>query len=197
MAPNKKNKVHFPKDGKKFEEEMKNNSTSFVKFYSPTCGHCSNMQNAWDGLNANSKLDHVGLFEVDVTQNPSVPVSCNIPQQMGVPYIILIDNEGKKINEYTGDRSTHDMENFILSNTNSHAKPVHAKPVHAKPVHAKPVHVKLVHAKPVHVKPVHVKPVPHALRRRAGGRTKKNKRRYRQTTRKTIRRKRTIKRKYL
>ena len=157
MAPNKKNKVHFPNDKKKFEVEMKNNSTSFVKFYSPTCGHCSNMQNAWDVLNTNSKLDHVGLFEVDVTQNPTVPDSCNIPQQTGVPYIILIDNEGKKINEYTGDRSTRDMENFILSNT---------------------------------------MPVPHA-RRRAGGRTKKNKRRYRQTTRKTIRRKRTIKRKYL
>ena len=126
MAPIKKNKVHFPKDKKKFEEEMKNNSTSFVKFYSPTCGHCSNMQNAWDGLNANNKLDHVGLFEVDVTQNPTVPDSCNIPQQTGVPYIILIDNEGKKINEYTGDRSTRDMENFILSNTKSkQVKPEH------------------------------------------------------------------------
>jgi thioredoxin-like negative regulator of GroEL len=164
MAPNKKNKVHFPKDKKDFKEEMKNNSTSFVKFYSPTCGHCSNMQNAWDGLNANNKLDHVGLFEVDVTQNPTVPDSCNIPQQMGVPYIILIDSEGNKLDEYMGDRSTHDMENFILSNT--------------MPEH-------------------HAKPVPHAPRRRAGGRTKKNKRRYRQTTRKTIRRKRTIKRKYL
>ena len=178
MAPIKKNKVHFPKDKKKFEEEMKNNSTSFVKFYSPTCGHCSNMQNAWDGLNTNNKLDHVGLFEVDVTQNPSVPDSCNIPQQTGVPYIILIDNEGKKINEYTGDRSTRDMENFILSNT----KPI---PHAAKPIpHA---------AKPEHHQ---------RQRRRAGGRTKKNKRRYRQTTRKTItrktiRRKRTIKRKYL
>lgn len=163
MATNKKNKVHFPKDKKKFEEEMKNNSTSFVKFYSPTCGHCSNMQNAWNMLNANNKLDHVGLFEVDVTQNPTVPYSCNIPQQTGVPYIILIDNEGKKINEYTGDRTTRDMENFILSNT---------KQKHQR------------------------------QRSRTGGRTKKNKRRSRQTTRKTItrktiRRKRTIKRKYL
>lgn len=189
MAPNKKNKVHFPKDEKKFEEEMKNNSTSFVKFYSPTCGHCSNMQNAWDRLNTNNKLDHVGLFEVDVTQNPTVPDSCNIPQQTGVPYIILIDSEGNKLDEYMGDRSTHDMEKFILSNT----KPV---PHAAKPVPhaAKPIpHA----AKPEH----HTMPIPHA-RRRAGGRTKKNKRRYRQTTRKTItrktiRRKRTIKRKYL
>lgn len=172
MAPIKKNKVHFPKDKKNFEKEMKNNSTSFVKFYSPTCGHCSNMQNAWDGLNTNNMLDHVGLFEVDVTQNPTVPDSCNIPQQTGVPYIILIDNKGNKLVEYMGDRSTHDMEKFILSN---------AKPEHRQ-------------------------------RRRAGGRTKKNKRRYRQTTRKnitrknitrktitrkTITRKRTIKRKYL
>ena len=174
MAPIKKNKVHFPKDKKNFKEEMKNHSTSFVKFYSPTCGHCSNMQNAWNMLNANNLLDHVGLFEVDVTQNPTVPDSCNIPSQTGVPYIILIDNEGKKINEYTGDRSTRDMEKFILSNTKSKQ----------------------------------VKPVPHQVqRRRAGGQTKKNKRRSRQSrrktitrktiTRKTIRRKRTIKRKYL
>ena len=165
MAPNKKNKVHFPKDKKIFEEEMKNNSISFVKFYSPTCTHCSNMQNAWNMLNTNSMLDHVGLFEVDVTQKQMIPSSCNIPPETGVPYIILIDSNGTKINEYTGDRSTSDMENFILSNT----KPI---PHAAKPIpHA---------AKPEHHQ---------RQRRRAGGRTKKNKRRYRQTRRKTIRRK--------
>jgi thioredoxin-like negative regulator of GroEL len=121
MAPikkNNKNKIKFPDDNKNFDEQMKQYNTSIVKFFSPQCGHCVAMKNAWDSLD----LDDVGIFEVDVTKNPVIPQTCNISPDTGVPHIILIDSLGNKKAEYNGDRTTDDMKKFVLDNKSKSKK---------------------------------------------------------------------------
>ena len=110
---NKMNKINFPDDHKKFDEEMKQYNMSIVKFFSPQCGHCVAMQNAWDSIDLDND---VGIFEVDVTKNPVIPQSCNISPTTGVPHIILIDSLGNKKAEYNGNRTTDDMKKFVLDN---------------------------------------------------------------------------------
>ena len=121
MAPikkNNKNKINFPDDNKKFDEQMKQYNMSIVKFFSPQCGHCVAMKNAWDSLD----LDDVGIFEVDVTKDPIIPQTCNISPTTGVPHIILIDSLGNKKAEYNGNRTTDDMKKFVLDNKNKSKK---------------------------------------------------------------------------
>jgi len=87
---------------------------SFVKLYSPSCGHCVAMQKDWDNLNNNPELKKYNMAiievhkdELDKINSPAMSVNG------GFPTIRKVLKNGKLGKDYNGDRSTKDMVKFI------------------------------------------------------------------------------------
>lgn len=90
---------------------------AFVKLYSPGCGHCVAMQDAWDALKGNAALKdydmaviEVHADELDHIKNPAMSVN------QGFPTIRKVLKNGNLGKDYEGDRSTADMITFIKDN---------------------------------------------------------------------------------
>ena len=105
-----------PTDSEKYDDLIQT-MPAFVKLYSPNCGHCVNMKEAWDALedSADIKKYDIAIIEVHegATNNISSP-SGKIDQ--GLPTIRAVQLHGKKWKEYEGDRSVKDMVKFIKDN---------------------------------------------------------------------------------
>ena len=104
--------------GKGFDELInEKDKVSFVKFYQPTCHHCTKMKKAWEDLGKllqdKCKKD-ISLIEVngDALSESKSDVSKEI---RGFPTIMILES-GKKKAEYSGDRTTEDMLNFMIDN---------------------------------------------------------------------------------
>ena len=97
---------------------------AFVKLYSPGCGHCVAMQDAWDALKGNAALKdydmaiiEVHADELDKINSPAVSVN------QGFPTIRKVLKNGNLGKDYEGDRSTADMIKFIKDNfSETHSK---------------------------------------------------------------------------
>ena len=90
---------------------------AFVKLYSPGCGHCVAMQDAWDALKGNAALKdydmaviEVHADELDHIKSPAMSVN------QGFPTIRKVLKNGNLGKDYEGDRSTADMITFIKDN---------------------------------------------------------------------------------
>jgi hypothetical protein len=108
--------------------DITNTIPSFVKLYSPSCGHCIAMQEDWDNLKNNPELKNYNMAvievhadELDNINSPAVSVNG------GFPTIRKVLKSGKLGKDYNGDRSTKDMIKFIkdefketLTNGKSH-----------------------------------------------------------------------------
>ena len=105
-----------PNDSEKYDELIEE-MPAFIKIYSPNCGHCVNMKEAWDALEDSDNIKNydIAIIEVheEATNNINSP-SGKIDQ--GLPTIRAVKLHGKKWNEYEGDRSVKDMVNFIKDN---------------------------------------------------------------------------------
>ena len=87
---------------------------SFVKLYSPTCGHCVAMQKAWNNLKNNPELKNYNMAVIEVHANELDKI--NSPAMSvngGFPTIRKVLKNGKLGKDYNGDRSTKDMVKFI------------------------------------------------------------------------------------
>ena len=87
---------------------------SFVKLYSPSCGHCVAMQKAWDSLKNNPALKNYNMAVIEVHANELDKI--NSPAMSvngGFPTIRKVLKMGKLGKDYNGDRSTKDMVKFI------------------------------------------------------------------------------------
>jgi hypothetical protein len=87
---------------------------SFVKLYSPTCGHCVTMQKAWDGLKNNPALENYNMAVIEVHANELSKI--NSPAMSvngGFPTIRKVLKSGKLGKDYDGNRTTKDMVKFI------------------------------------------------------------------------------------
>ena len=97
---------------------------AFVKLYSPGCGHCVAMQDAWDALKGNAALKdydmaiiEVHADELDKINSPAVSVN------QGFPTIRKVLKNGNLGKDYEGDRSIADMIKFIKNNfSETHSK---------------------------------------------------------------------------
>ena len=94
--------------------EITNKMPSFVKLYSPTCGHCIAMQASWNSLKNNPALKDYNMAIVEVhadeiknIKSPAMKVNG------GFPTIRKVLKNGKLGKDYNGDRSTADMIKFI------------------------------------------------------------------------------------
>ena len=94
--------------------KITNQMPSFVKLYSPNCGHCTAMQGAWDEMANKPELKcyNMAIIEVhadvlDKINSPAMTVN------EGFPTIRKVLKNGKPAKDYNGNRSTQDMLNFI------------------------------------------------------------------------------------
>ncbi|KAF9295377.1 hypothetical protein BGZ74_010837 [Mortierella antarctica] len=86
--------------------------TTFVKFYSPQCGHCINLAPFWE----QAAVDHQSLrntkdfkfAEVNCIIEGDV---CDDNDVKGYPSMQLF-NKGKKVQDYNGDRTTEALGSF-------------------------------------------------------------------------------------
>jgi hypothetical protein len=105
-----------PNDSEKYDELIEK-MPAFVKIYSPNCGHCVNMKEAWDALEDSDDIKNYDIAIIEVhegaTNNINSP-SGKIDQ--GLPTIRAVKLDGKKWKEYEGDRSVKDMVKFIKDN---------------------------------------------------------------------------------
>lgn len=112
-----------PENVSNYEDIIKTqNMPSFVKFYSPNCGHCQAMQPAWDALENNTDVKGMGIAIIEVRDDAINSITHNSGKNvLGFPTIRVIIN-GKITKEYNGDRSTNDMVKFIKENIKSNSK---------------------------------------------------------------------------
>lgn len=83
----------------------------FVKFFAPWCGHCQKMASTWKDLALIYSNKEVKISEVDCTQHASVCQSYDIN---GYPTLIFF-HDGKKIQNYNGQRTIEEFSSFIDS----------------------------------------------------------------------------------
>lgn len=90
------------------------NEPAFIKIYSPSCGHCVRMQEAWDKLENNEGLKNhdINIIEILVDKTDNIK-SASGKADLGLPTIRYVNKNGKTWKEYEGNRETEDMINFI------------------------------------------------------------------------------------
>ena len=130
ITPEKNNTAEFV--------EATNNMPSFVKLYSPGCGHCVAMQGSWDALKDHAALKdydmaiiEVHADELDKINSPAMSVNGGFPT---IRKVLKNGNLGK---DYEGNRSTEDMVKFIKDNfpdtlTNDNSKSKRSKSKRSK-----------------------------------------------------------------
>ena len=105
-------------------DKMIKSGPAFIKIYSPNCGHCVRMQEAWDKLENNEDLkkEDINVIEilVDTTNNIE---SASGKADLGLPTIRYVNKNGKTWKEYEGNRETEDMVKFIKEHHNKNTKP--------------------------------------------------------------------------
>ena len=102
-------------DAKKYDELIEQ-MPAFVKIYSPSCGYCQQMQKDWDALEKVKELKEydIAIVEilVDATENIKSP-SGKLKPSEGIPTIRAVKKNGDKWDDYTANRTTEEMVDFI------------------------------------------------------------------------------------
>lgn len=91
--------------------------TSFVKFYSPNCGHCSAMAPAFE--EASTTFTEVSFAGVDCINQKDI---CDKHKVTGYPTIFLFKPGDKTGIEFKGERSADGFDDFIENYTTFKAK---------------------------------------------------------------------------
>ena len=107
-----------PQDALKFDKLI-NERETFVKFYHPSCGHCQNMASAWSALKKHPKLKDLDLniVEVHVGATPYIKSSvARKAENQGVPFILMVNKDGKAGELFNSERTQEEMVKFILNN---------------------------------------------------------------------------------
>ena len=105
-------------------DEMIKSGPAFIKIYSPNCGHCVRMQEAWDKLENNEDLkkEDINVIEILVDTTSNIE-SASGKADLGLPTIRYVNKNGKTWKEYEGNRETEDMVKFIKEHHNKNTKP--------------------------------------------------------------------------
>ena len=94
-----------------------NKSPLIVKYYSPTCGACLNMQGEWDNMCNDLEKNYHGeivVASVDPSGRDALDKYNIYSEINGYPTILYLVN-GEKKDEYNGDRSHKDMIKWMKS----------------------------------------------------------------------------------
>lgn len=110
-------------------EEVLNKGKVLVKYFSPNCGHCKALAPTYEQVAAefNTKYgDKVTIAEVDCTANDGI---CKAAGVNGFPTIHFYKSGKTDFDEYSGDRSLENFQQFLSSRIGVFYKPPVAKTV--------------------------------------------------------------------
>jgi thiol-disulfide isomerase/thioredoxin len=92
--------------------ESLSNSKEFVLIHMNGCGHCERLMPEWD---AASKENNTGINMRSVEMNEDDgPELCKKHNITGFPTMLVLEN-GKKVNDYNGERNKNGILDFINS----------------------------------------------------------------------------------
>ena len=112
-----------PENAEEYTELVKNMKT-FVKIFSPGCGHCQHMKADWEKLEDSAKNMAGEIQLMDIHADALDKIDDKRFNVSGFPTILLLDKEGNEEKQYTGDRSHADMLEFLKSEINNLKKEV-------------------------------------------------------------------------
>jgi len=111
--PEEKSNAHFiHKDN--FDQEIKN-GVVFVKFYSPTCGHCKKLAPTWEEL-ATKYLDVKGVKIAKVNCKAANDFNADLCKDQGVtgyPSLFLYKDGRRKREKYKGERTLESLDSYV------------------------------------------------------------------------------------
>lgn len=86
-----------------------------LRYHSPNCGHCTDMEPEWRKVEKDSRLEDAGIAVVDanvgIVDTTKHPSAKDVSKK-GVPTIYLI--EGNKMIEHEGGRNAEEIVTFAL-----------------------------------------------------------------------------------
>ena len=93
---------------------------AFLKIYSPGCGHCVAMKDAWNALKNSKELKNldINIIEMDADAISDKVKSKSGQINGGVPTIRYVKKNGEKWVDYKNERSTKEMVDFVLEQMN-------------------------------------------------------------------------------
>lgn len=94
---------------------------AFLKIYSPGCGHCVAMKDDWNALKNAKEIANldINIIEMDADAISNKVKSKSGQINGGVPTIRYVHKNGKKWVDYKNERSTKEMVDFVLEQTNN------------------------------------------------------------------------------
>lgn len=103
-----------PEEGARFDDIV-SKTNALVKFYNPGCIHCKKMEQDWIDLGKKLKAEYEGDVALIEVHSDALPqIKCDAAKEVkGYPTIIEILKGGKKGAEYTGNRTSDDMLEFM------------------------------------------------------------------------------------
>lgn len=105
-------------DSHLFEEEIKKRP-AFVKFYMNGCGYCIAMEKDWKKLGEElSKPEYdADISIIEVEANTASKINSKAAKNIdGFPTIRKVEKGGNNFTEYSGNRKSDDMLDFVLEN---------------------------------------------------------------------------------
>jgi len=98
-------------DGNKFDDLIVT-KPAFVRFHSPSCGHCISMKPEWDNLHSFLNDVNINIIDANVGLASTINhLSGKEVEGKGVPAMYFIN--GNTITEYSGERTAKAMSDFI------------------------------------------------------------------------------------
>jgi len=115
-----------PNDAKNYDEFIKNSKLpSFVKFFSPGCGHCIAMADAWLALKDNEEVKKCDVNIIAIDAGAVSKIENDSAKGVnGYPTIRELMPGGEVGEEYSGERTTEAMKDFV--------KEIHGKAANSK-----------------------------------------------------------------
>ena len=120
-----------PNDAENYDEFIKNSKIpSVVKFFSPGCGHCIAMADAWLALKDNEEVKKCDVNIIAIDAGAVSKITSNSAKGVnGYPTIRELMPGGEVGKEYSGERTTAAMTDFV--------KEIHGKAANSKKKNSK------------------------------------------------------------
>ena len=104
-----------PNQGDQLEKLFELNKILLLRYHSPRCGHCIEMEPEWKKVGKDKRLEDANITVVDadvgIVESTSHPSAKDVSKK-GVPTIYLI--KGKKTIEHKGGRNVDAIVKFAL-----------------------------------------------------------------------------------
>jgi len=93
------------------QREGFNGQKEFVLVHMNGCGHCEKLMPDWNAAEAENNTD-ISMRAVEMSEDDG-PELCKKHNISGFPTIMLLDNKGEKIDDYSGERSKDGILGFL------------------------------------------------------------------------------------